>query len=490
MAISPDEVVTVSISVSSAGVTQDGLSVWNIITNDASLPDSELVRAYTNLAGVGVDFSSTSPVYKKATAIFAQNPQLKSILVSRWVVAPTAGSLKGGSVPTVIGPFNAVTAGTLKITIDGAVKTLTAMDFSSALSIANVVTIVQGKLTTASAGSTFVFDAVNSRFTITSPTTGATSVVGFPDNNTTNDTSILFGLNANQGAVSTAGLAVELLADGLTRILAQPLPWNGFSLALINAEPSDQNILDASAFAQANDRIYGFTTSTSTVPTAATTDIVSQLKALKYKNVIGQYDTVPQSAGIESIMSFLFSTNFNGVNTVPTTKFKAEPGIGAIALNETQRQFLLSKNCNYYTNFGDRAMFAEGVAVDGTFIDQTFALQWFRSALQTQTFNYLASRPSKISQTDAGVATLIQQLQVVCAQAVTNGLLAPGIWNGDPLGSIATGDTLTKGYYIFAEPVATLSQADRAARKAPPITILAKGSGAIHFVDILGIFEP
>lgn len=489
MAISPDEVVTVSISVSSAGITQDGFGVWNIVTNDATLPDNELVRAYTGIKGVGVDFSSTSPVYKKATAIFAQNPQLRSILVSRWLTAPTAGSLTGGASQPAAA-FTGITTGALKLTIDGTVETLTAMDFSTDTTLALVASTVQAKLTTAKPGSTITYSTLNNNFVITSPTTGASSTVSFPDNNEANDISTLMSLNAVNGASVQNGFAVETLTDGLIRIAAQPLQWHGFSLAMINAEPTDQQHLDAATWNQTNDRIYGGTSSESAIPTAATTDIVSQLGLLGFKNTIFQYDTVPQSAGIESIMSFLFSTNFNGVNTVPTTKFKAEPGIGAINITETQRQFLLTKNCNYYTNFGAQAMFAEGVAVEGTFIDQTYALQWFRMALQTATFTYLASRPSKLSQTDAGMAQLIQQLQVVCAQAVTNGLLAPGVWNGNPLGTIKTGDTLTKGYYIFAEPVATLSQADRTARKAPPITILAKGSGAIHFVDILGIFEP
>jgi hypothetical protein len=36
-------------------------------------------------------------------------------------------------------------------------------------------------------------------------------------------------------------------------------------------------------------------------------------------------------------------------------------------------------------------------------------------------------------------------------QSVTNGLVAAGVWNGGPIGQLASGDTLTKGYYVYAQ---------------------------------------
>jgi hypothetical protein len=70
-------------------------------------------------------------------------------------------------------------------------------------------------------------------------------------------------------------------------------------------------------------------------------------------------------------------------------------------------------------------------------------------------------------------------------QAVTNGYVAPGVWTGPPFGSIVTGQTLPKGYYVFAPPIASQSSADRAARKAPTITVGIKLAGAIHSANIV-----
>ena len=67
---------------------------------------------------------------------------------------------------------------------------------------------------------------------------------------------------------------------------------------------------------------------------------------------------------------------------------------------------------------------------------------------------------------------------------MTNGLVAPGVWNGSPIGSLQTGDTLSTGYYVYIQPMDEQAQSDREARKAPPIQIAVKLRGAIHFVDV------
>jgi hypothetical protein len=70
-------------------------------------------------------------------------------------------------------------------------------------------------------------------------------------------------------------------------------------------------------------------------------------------------------------------------------------------------------------------------------------------------------------------------------QAVSNGLVAPGVWNGPAFGAIQTGQTLSKGYYVFAPQIATQSQADREARKSPTLQCAIKLGGAIHSADVL-----
>ncbi|MCV5837762.1 DUF3383 domain-containing protein, partial [Escherichia coli] len=47
-----------------------------------------------------------------------------------------------------------------------------------------------------------------------------------------------------------------------------------------------------------------------------------------------------------------------------------------------------------------------------------------------------------------------------------------------------SGDTLTKGYYVYADAVANQAQSDREARKSPVIQAAIKLAGAIHYGDV------
>lgn len=76
-------------------------------------------------------------------------------------------------------------------------------------------------------------------------------------------------------------------------------------------------------------------------------------------------------------------------------------------------------------------------------------------------------------------------VEQVCAQGVVNGLLGPGVWNSGGFGALNQGDFLAKGFYVYAPPISTQAQADRAARKSVPIQVAAKLAGAIHSIDVL-----
>ena len=74
-------------------------------------------------------------------------------------------------------------------------------------------------------------------------------------------------------------------------------------------------------------------------------------------------------------------------------------------------------------------------------------------------------------------------------QARATGLCAPDEWKFDGVGNIKTGDILDKGYYIFPQPVSSLTTAQRAARQAPAISILVCGAGAIQYCAPTIIFQ-
>ncbi|HFE8496584.1 MULTISPECIES: DUF3383 family protein [Raoultella] len=279
------------------------------------------------------------------------------------------------------------------------------------------------------------------------------------------------------GTVETLLQAVNALMDYNS--------WYGLHLAVPEADyPVDADIISVAAAIEAStvSRIFGITTDEATILDAATTtDLASKLKAAKYSRTFIQYSTSSLYAAL-SAFARAFTVDFTGSNTTITLKFKQQPGITYETLGTSQANNLEAKNCNVYVYYeNDTAILEQGVMSNGDFFDERHGLDWLQNAVQTADFNTLYTSTTKIPQTDAGTTTRIANIELVLDKAVQNGLFAPGKWAGGPMGQLNTGDTLTKGYYTWAENVDDQLQVDREARKGVPIQVAGKLAGAVHY---------
>lgn len=482
------KVVNVRIITSPTFPQRAGFGLLNIIGTSARLPLGERIRFYADIDGVSDDFQTTDEEYKAALVYFSQMPRPVQLAISRRFPNGAAGELLGsGDFEQTLATWQAVTAGGFDITIDGVLEKVSALDFSAATTFNQIAAIMQAALAAESTGATVTYDG--SRFVIRSGTTGLTSTVGYMVPATTaatTDISALTGLDAAAKGKISNGIAAEAVTDSLAAIHDINQSWYGFAFA---PNASEQEVKDAAAWTEAQVKIFGYTTSSADVLQAGTTsDIASFLKSSMYSRTFGVWDDNDAYAAISAIAR-AFTVNFNEQNSTITLKFKVLPGITTVELTESQRLALVSKNMNYYTLFGDSAMLAEGVMASGQFFDERHGLDWLQNAIQTNVFGYLYTRTTKVPQTDKGVAGLVQMAERACAEGVNNGLLAPGQWNGMDLGEVKSGDYLARGFYVYAQPIAQQNQSDREARKSPPIQILCKGAGAIHFADITVTFE-
>ncbi|ELO0970668.1 DUF3383 family protein [Raoultella ornithinolytica] len=279
------------------------------------------------------------------------------------------------------------------------------------------------------------------------------------------------------GTVETLLQAVNALMDYNS--------WYGLHLAVPESDyPVDADIISVAAAIEAStvSRIFGITTDEATILDAATTtDLASKLKAAKYSRTFIQYSTSSLYAAL-SAFARAFTVDFTGSNTTITLKFKQQPGITYETLGTSQANNLEAKNCNVYVYYeNDTAILEQGVMSNGDFFDERHGLDWLQNAVQTADFNTLYTSTTKIPQTDAGTTTRIANIELVLDKAVQNGLFAPGKWTGGPMGQLNTGDTLTKGYYTWAENVDDQLQVDREARKGVPIQVAGKLAGAVHY---------
>lgn len=446
----------------------------------------ERMRTYTSFDAVEADFGTEAPETQAAQRYYSQSPQPKDLYVGRWVKDAAAGELQGGILTQTqqdMALFTAVTDGSMKITIDGTLKTITGVTFAAESNLNGVAARVADKLPTA----TVVWDASAGRFVVTSKTTGATSAVSFAQANTSGtDLSALMHLTQDDGAKTAAGLPAESLTDCVALMAEFSAKWYGLTLADSGVQLADAVAVAKLIEAQSPSRIFGYTVQDGNATDPQSDgDIAAQLSAANLGRTLTQYSGSDPYAA-PSLMGRAFSVNFNGNNTTITLKFKQEPGITAEFLTSTQAKALKAKNCNVFVNYNnDTAIIQEGVMCNGDFIDERHGLDWLQNFLQTNLYNLFYTSTTKIPQTDAGNTRLLANVEASMDQAVDNGLIAPGVWNGGPIGHLSPGDMLTKGYYVWMDAIDTQAQSDREARKAVPIQVACKLAGAVHFADVL-----
>lgn len=306
------------------------------------------------------------------------------------------------------------------------------------------------------------------------------------------DISTLLGLKSSVNTPAPVpGIDAETPAAAVAALANASSKWYALEWAC-ETPPTDNDYLAVSALieGQGISRIHVITTQeTGVLDGTITSDLASQLDALGYNRTLIQYSSSSPYAA-SSLWARQSTVNYNGNNTVITLKFKTEPGVVAEDLTETQAATADSKNCNYFVYYqNDTAIIQQGVMSGGWYIDERVGADWLQNTIQTAVYNLLYTSPTKIPQTDAGTHMITNVIAGALEQGVVNGWIAPGQWNGPPLGQIATGDVLDKGYYIYAPLVSTQSQADREARKSVPISVLVKLAGAVHSTDIAVLVE-
>lgn len=481
--------VSVTLSPTAAALRNFG-SLVIIGPTEGVIDTTQRLRSYSALSGVATDFASNTPEYQAAVLFFEQSPQPASLYIGRWAQNDTHAVLHGATLSAtnqLMTTWNAISNGSFTISIDGVPHQVQNLNFANATNMNGVASIIQAGLPV---GALCVWNASYKRFDLQGATAGTSGSISYGSSTGIGtDISTLAGLTAASGASApVAGIGAETPLQAITALTLISNGWYGAMFAPTNPTDISDSTHEAVAnYIEAQDpsRVYGITiTNPGVLDPTQTGDLASTLKSLGLQHTVVQYSSVNNYA-VASLFGRIFTTNFNANNSVITLKFKQEPGIIAESLNETQAAALKSKNCNVFVNYNNGvAIIQEGVMSGGWFFDERQGLDWLQNSVQTGVFNVLYQSATKVPQTDAGTVVLQTAVEAQLANAVNNGLIAPGTWTGDPIGVIKTGQALPRGYYTYAPPVSTQNDADRAARKAPAIQCAIKLAGAVHFANV------
>jgi hypothetical protein len=480
--------VKVDVSLTTPAVIAPAINTCMLLGTSTVINAVERVRRYNNITEVAADFGTTAEEYLGADLWFSQSPQPDNLYIGRWIKTPSAGLLLGRPLlesEQLIASWQAITAGGFNVAFDGApAADVVGLTFAGA---ANLNAVAAAITTALAAKGTCTWDATNDRFQIHSATTGTTSSVSFlaaPATGT--DISAKLGMtaaDANAHIVSgnpgETALSAATIIDGMYSAL-----W--YALVCPSAIAADHQQLAAYCEAADPPHYYGVTSQDPAVlDPLSTADIASVLSSLGFNKTAVQYSRSSKYA-IMSYLGRILTTQWDGQNTTMTMMYKQEPGVAGEILSGGQADAAMAKHCNLYANYANGTMLVQyGTSCSGEFSDTIIGADALAGDVQTAVFNVLYTSPTKIPQTDPGMQLLLNAVSAICANYVSNGYLAEGIWNAPGFGTLESGDLLSLGFYVYAPSMLLQSAADRAARKAPLMQVAAKCAGAIHTADVL-----
>ena len=239
------------------------------------------------------------------------------------------------------------------------------------------------------------------------------------------------------------------------------------------------DIVAIAAYVETIFGVYFFEDGTAEDITSATTDVFSTLKTAGYRRTIGLYSGTPFAGA--AVMGFAMAANSNDPNSAYTLAYKMLSGVTVSDLTAAQVAILQGKNANYYIKRGGTyTLFEKGVCVNGAWFDEVLGLDMLTYFIERNCMDILANTRTKIPYTDAGALQFVLACNNACHQSLVTGFLAPGIWKGNNVMDLETGDALENGYLVQVEPVANQPEARRASRICPPIYICVNLAGAIH----------
>lgn len=494
MTIPVSTVVNVSIAIGATFPARAGFGTLNIVTAETGVISlAERIRSYSNIDGVAADWASTTEAYKAAAAYFSQQPKPTSLKISTRYPTAQAAQLRGGAVvenSVNLALFTVISNGSFTISINGTSEDITGLNFTGDTTLAEVAAAIQTALRAVATGgytnSTCTHDGT--RFFITSGTTGSSSTISFatavsPASGT--DISALMEVTQATGT-KTNGIVAETITASLNAIQNVDPDWYGLvftkevrDLAVINTEDAVEAAAD---WCEARVKVFGNTSNDFDVlDSVTTTDIASVLKAKNLRRTITTYSSFVNQYPSASILGRAFTVNFNQPNSTITLKFKQMPTITVETLTQSQKSVLSTKRANALILVGASDMFAESIMANNTFFDEVHGVDWLQNAIETNVFGYLLTRTTKVPYTNKGVAAIEQQIIRALDEAVRNGLASPGY--------TIDGEFLASGYKTTVIPVEDMNQSDKEARAYGGLSFVVLGAGAIHSVQINGVFE-
>lgn len=408
-----------------------------------SSPEAEFARQY---------FSYISP------APASQAPELQ---FAAYVDTARAARIYGYPITASLTDFQAVAAGTMKITIDDNAYTLSAIDLSAVTSFSDIVNAINTAISTAAGANTkatVAYDALSQTFTLTSSLAGTQGLMKVESTSGDDLGEMMHVIGAQ--AVYSPGSAVQ---TPLQAFRAAEQVTDSFGSASYGADIALEDAIDVAEYVSGENVKYqmywSVDASNADAWSAAMLGTASQGLVLNLAD--GEYkEALP--------MAIMAATDYDRTNAAINYMFR-QSGVTLTpdVTDDTMADFYDARRVNYYgqtANAGQNiSFFQRGLLCGGATAPLDMSVhaneQWFKAYLKAQ-FMSLLLTTNRIPANIDGNGMVLAVLEGGVVKAKDNGTIIVGKTltelqkvaitqgSGDPL---AWHDVQTNGYWRTAQ---------------------------------------
>lgn len=491
MTIPASDIVVVNPGVVGSG--GNPLALNGVIMSQSTLLPTSQVQSFASAAAVSAFFGPASAEFALAQVYFLgfDNSTIKpgTLYFAPYVLADRAAWLQTGSLAAMsLTQLNALSPGTLIVTVDGVSKTSASIDLSGAASFTAAATLIAAGFSGGSAP-TCTWNAVNSTFTLQSPTTGASSSITYATG--TLAANLLF--TSATGAIISQGDIADTPATAMANVIANTQNWVDF-MTLWEPNLAAKELFATWSNAQNQRYMYvAWDTDAQAIVNGSTTNFGAVAKALAYDGVMAVYNTKELAA---FVLGSVASIDFTRTNGRITAAFKSQSGFAATVTDQQIAANLLANGYSFYGIYAtanDRFNFLYNGQTAGkwkwldTFVDQVYLNSQLQLALLT-----LLTAVKSIPYNDAGYSLIRAAMIDPINSGITFGSIRTGIaLSASQIAQVnqaAGRDVATilsqQGYYLqVLDPGAQV----RGNRGTPIINLWYTDGGAVQKINVASI---
>lgn len=390
MPISLNRYVNITSGINNIKTATEKDLIARIFTTNELLPKQE-IKEFDNLDGVSDYFGETSDEYKIAERYFGfiskyQTAPQKISFARDFSVGVKAYILGDTTSSGTFTALKAITAGSFDITVNGETTSISDIDLSSITTMADVVTVINTALTSASVEATCSYDG--SRFKIELATAGNGNTISV------SDTALIEAMLLDN-PISSEGAEVTSYSNVFKYSYQQN---NNFATFVFLGLTSSSDIATLGQFVKQTYpsefmMIVPVTTANASTIQTATAEIDGvSLELCGTTEDTGKFNFVIP-------MAITASTDYNRINGTQNYMYNQFDGAIVMVDDDTTADTYDNLKVNYYgrtQSAGQKLAFYQRGVLQGDYQDQNiFANEiWLKDALTTTYINYMLMTPN------------------------------------------------------------------------------------------------